>query len=350
MFETLSLLRILGVILGVLGMGILIYRRSQERVLTRLEPMLFLGFFTMALFGAVPSIATYLTALTGFTGALSRIVSVLTFATLALFGVVLLLQGQLTEVKGAFHRYLEEAAVKGALARGPRPEGYDLAVVMPAFNEADNLPEVLDRAPKTLAGKRVLTVVVDDGSSDGTAELARAHGAFVVENPINSGGGHALKVGFRAVQRLGIPFSVTMDADGQHRFEDLEAVVLPLFKGEADVVIGSRHLGESVGHEAVRAIGLKVFNAWLTFLVGRSITDCSSGYRGFNMAAFSKLRLTQRRHHTAEMIIEASRRELRLIEVPITILPRLHGESKKGTNWLYGMRFAGTILTTWWRG
>jgi len=140
-----------------------------------------------------------------------------------------------------------------------------------------------------------------------------------------------------------------MDADGQHRFADLPVVMAPLLAGAADVVVGSRRLGESVGHEATRSIGLALFNAVLSFVVGRRVTDCSSGFRGFDLKAFERLRLVQRRHHTAELLIEAARRGLRVVEVPITILPRVHGESKKGTNLLYGARFATTILTSWWR-
>ena len=167
--------------------------------------------------------------------------------------------------------------------------------------------------------------------------------------PINLGGGQALQVGFAAARRLGARVVVTMDADGQHRFEDLPAVVGPVLEGRAQVVVGSRHLGESVGHQRVRAIGLWVFNLVLSLLTGRRITDCSSGFRAFDAASLAGLRLVQDRHHTAELLIEAARARLRILEVPITIVPRLHGETRKGTNWRYGMRFARTVMTSWLR-
>jgi len=127
-------------------------------------------------------------------------------------------------------------------------------------------------------------------------------------------------------------------------------VMKPLLDGRADVVVGSRRLGQSVGHERFRSLGLDLFNFLVSFLTGRRITDCSSGYRGFELKPLLKLRLVQDRHHTAELLIEAARRGLRIEEVPVTILPRVHGESKKGTNWRYGFRFARTVLSSWGRG
>jgi uncharacterized membrane protein YuzA (DUF378 family) len=345
--DTPSVLRIAGIGLSIAGIVIVLSRRRQ-RVLSRLELFVLVGLLGVGLVGAFPGLADVLPRLTGFTGNMSRITSLLVFAVLGLAGLLTVVQGQLAETRFKFFDYLRKSAVEHAPSPSPSSGPVDVAIVMPAFNEAENLEEVLRRAPKSVDGASIQLIVVDDGSEDGTVAAARAGGAWVVRNPVNVGGGHALKIGFLAAQRIGARYVVTMDADGQHRFEDLPAVLEALRAG-ADVVIGSRHLGASIGHEAARAIGLRVFNAVLTFLVGRPITDCSSGFRGFAMARFGELRLVQERHHTAEMIIEASRRGLTIAEVPITIVPRLHGESKKGTNLWYGVRFANTIFSTWWR-
>ncbi len=343
-----STLRLIAVVGAVLGFALLGWRR-RGRVLGRRELLAWVALAGVAAIAVFPSLADALPAVTGLTGELSRITSLLVLAVLGLLVWVLSLQTDLEEQRAAFYRYLRIVAVEDALPEGTERAPLDVAIVMPALNEADNLPEVLARAPREVDGRSVRVIVVDDGSSDDTSAVAAGCGAIPVRSPMNAGGGHALQVGFLAARRLGATWVVTMDADGQHRFEDLPGVLAPLFAGTADVVVGSRHLGESVGHEAVRAIGLRVFNTLLSFLAGRRITDCSSGYRGFDRAGIDRLKLVQRRHHTAEMILEASRRGLRLVEVPITILPRVHGESKKGTNLLYGARFAATIASTWWR-
>ena len=192
-------------------------------------------------------------------------------------------------------------------------------------------------------------MVVDDGSRDATAEVAAAHGAWAVRSPHNRGGGFALKLGFVAARRLGARIVITLDADGQHRFEDLPTVLAPLLAGTADLVIGSRRLGAAVDATRVRALGVRVFSALLTFLTRQRISDCASGLRGLRLARLGELRLHQARHHTAELIIEAARRRLTIAEVPITIVPRHSGQTKKGGSLGYALRFAGTILTSWWR-
>jgi glycosyltransferase involved in cell wall biosynthesis len=268
----------------------------------------------------------------------------LSVACIALFGGLLLTRRELEASRRTFYEFLETHAVETSLTEPVAP--FEIAVVMPAYDEADNLPELLPRAPAEVGGHALRIVLVDDGSSDGTADLARKLGAIVVRSPINVGGGFALHLGFRAARRLGARWVVTLDADGQHRFEDLPQVLEPLFAGRADVVVGSRRLGQSVGHETFRSVGLSLFNTVLSVLTRRRVTDCSSGFRGLDLEALGRLCLVQRRHHTAELLIDSAHKGLRVTEVPITILPRSHGESKKGTNLLYGARFAWTIVST----
>ena len=353
-----SPLRVAGIVCALVALVFLISRRRQGVLLGRVES---LGWPVAAALLAVavwPGAADVLTRLTGFEGQLARITSLLAFAVLGLTGWLLFVQAQLGETRlrllgllrnMAVQEGLEAEADRGAEA-GEVVRRPEVVLIMPALNEAENLEKVLPEAPRDCLGMPVRIVVVDDGSEDDTVGVAARHGALPVKTPINVGGGHALQVGFAVARRLGARFVVTMDADGQHRFEDLPTLLAPLKEDRADFTIGSRNLGRSVGHEAVRALGIQVFNAILSFLTGRPITDCSSGYRAFRLDRLSRLRLIQDRHHTAETIIEASRAGLRIEEVPITILPRIHGESRKGTNWRYGVRFARTVLSSWWRG
>lgn len=344
----LSALRLAGLVAALVGLAVLTARR-RGRLLGRAEVLAWVAFAALGAVAAFPGLAGALTGLTGLTGDLARITSLLVVTVIGLGVLLLEARGEIEETRATFFRYLRNTAVDAALPAGRDLGPVAIAIVMPAFEEAENLPGVLACAPTAIDGHPVRVIVVDDGSGDDTAVVAEAHGAIAVRSPLNAGGGHALQVGFWAAKRLGARWIVTMDADGQHRFEDLPVVMAPLLAGRAEVVVGSRHLGESVGHEAFRALGLRVFNAILSVLLGKRVTDCSSGYRGFDRAALERLRLVQRRHHTAELLIEATRRGLRIVEVPITILPRVFGESKKGTNWLYGFRFARTILASWWR-
>lgn len=244
-----------------------------------------------------------------------------------------------------------ETAVDDAMPRRPASMAgpVELVLVMPAYDEADNLRELLPTRPRELLGRTAHLIVIDDGSRDDTARVAAEHGAWPIRLPTNRGGGFALKTGFAAARRLGARHVITLDADGQHRFADLPAVLAPLCRGAAQVVIGSRRLGRSFDTSCLRNLGVRVFSAVLTLLTGQRITDCSSGLRGLDLARLSSLSLRQRRHHTAELIIEGARRGLVIVEVPITIEPRRRGASKKGSSVLYALRFAATIMSTWFR-
>lgn len=243
------------------------------------------------------------------------------------------------------------AAVDAAISRRPASMAgpVELTLVMPAYDEADNLRELLPTRPREVLGRTAHLIVIDDGSRDDTAHVAAEHGVWSIRLPANHGGGFALKAGFAAARRLGARYVITLDADGQHRFADLPGVLAPLCHGAAQVVIGSRRLGSSFDTSRLRNLGVRVFSAVLTTLTGQRITDCASGLRGLDLAHLGSLTLRQRRHHTAELIIEAARRDLVIVEVPITIEPRLRGASKKGSSILYALRFTATILSTWLR-
>ena len=343
-----SVLRVAGLAASLVAVAAILWSRRGR--FGRADVLGVVSLFCVAAVAAFPAILGPVVTLTGLHGELSRITSLLAVTVLLLVFVVVRLIRQSDHTRDTLFLMARGVAVDAALGGKPLLNPPEIVVLMPAFDEADNLPLVLTAAPSDIAGHSVRVIVIDDGSEDDTAEIATRHGAIAVRSPINAGGGHALQTGFAAARRLGARWAVTMDADGQHRFEDLPTVMAPLLDGSADVVVGSRHLGESVGHQAFRALGLRLFNQVLSALTGRRITDCSSGFRGFDLHATRPLRLRQLRHHTAELILEATRRGLRVSEVPITILPRAHGVSKKGADLLYGARFAATIISTIWHG
>jgi glycosyltransferase involved in cell wall biosynthesis len=140
-----------------------------------------------------------------------------------------------------------------------------------------------------------------------------------------------------------------MDGDGQHLPEEIERLVKPILKNEADIVIGSRVLGQREKDSSIRWIGIRVFNFIINMLTGARITDCTNGFRAFRVSALEKIVLHQEQFHTAELIIDAARKGIRIDEVPVTVLRRHYGESKKGRNIAYGLNFYKTILKTWLR-
>src|SRR5690606_19905488 len=122
-------------------------------------------------------------------------------------------------------------------------------------------------------------LVVDDGSRDGTDAVARAHGAAVARHVTNRGGGAALRTGYRLMVDAGAELVVTLDADGQHRPEEMERLVGPLLSGEADVAHGSRVLGEADRNQLARELGIVFFNRLVSMITRTKVTDCSNGYR-----------------------------------------------------------------------
>jgi glycosyltransferase involved in cell wall biosynthesis len=219
-------------------------------------------------------------------------------------------------------------------------------VVMPALDEAESLGPVLASLPAEVAGVPLRVVVVDDGSADATASVARAAGAVVVRHPQNLGQGDALRSGFDVTRPVAPAVLVTMDADGQHDPHQLGQLVLPVLDGHADYVQGSRFLGTYADAGGTRHLGIKGFTL-LVNLVGRTrITDCTNGYRAIRGGALDRLRLHEDRFSAAEILIEAAAAGLRMLEVPVDIASRTAGESRKPRGLGYPLGFLGVVLRT----
>jgi Glycosyl transferase family 2 len=224
-----------------------------------------------------------------------------------------------------------------------------IAIVVPAYDEAENLSHVLDRMPAEVCGMRTEVLVVDDGSRDGTGDVAAEHGAVVARHVINRGGGAALRTGYRLMVESGAEVVVTLDADGQHLPSEMERLVKPILDGEVDVAHGSRVLGDADRNHLARELGIVFFNRLVSFITRTHVTDCSNGYRAVRTTVLPQLVLRQEQFHTSEFMIEAIKRGIPAREVPITVERRLHGHSKKPAVVRYGLGFANAIVRTWLR-
>ena len=224
-----------------------------------------------------------------------------------------------------------------------------IAILIPAYNEAENIGVVLDQMPAAVCGMRTEVLVVDDGSRDGTGDVAAEHGALVARHVTNRGGGAALRTGYRLMVESGAEIVVTLDADGQHRPDEMERLVKPVLDGEVDVAHGSRVLGHADRNHFARELGIVFFNRLVSFITRTHVTDCSNGYRAVRTRVLPQLVLRQEQFHTSEFMIEAIKRNIPAKEVPITVEQRLHGHSKKPAVFRYGVGFANAIVRTWLR-
>ena len=224
-----------------------------------------------------------------------------------------------------------------------------VAVVIAAYNEEGVVGSVVDALPATLCGLAAVAIVVSDGSKDGTAAEATAHGALVCDVPVNRGQGAALRLGYRLAREGGATYIVTTDADGQYNPAEMEQVLAPVVAGQADFVTGSRKLGSQETKDPVRRLGTWVFAKSISLLTRQRITDSSFGLRAMRAEVTGAVRLEQPQYQSSELLIAVLAHGFRVIEVPATIHKRQVGESKKGHNAIYGLKFAGVVASTWWR-
>jgi len=224
-----------------------------------------------------------------------------------------------------------------------------VAVVIAAYNEQGVIGSVVDALPSSICGLATTSVVVSDGSADGTVAEGREHGALVADVPVNRGQGAALRLGYRLAREGGARYIVTTDADGQYNPAEMERVLAPVVAGDADFVTGSRKLGSQETKDLVRRLGTWVFAQTITVLTGEHITDSSFGLRAMRAEVTGVVRLEQPQYQSAELLIAVLARGFRVSEVPATIHKRQVGESKKGHNAIYGLRFARVVVGTWWR-
>ena len=208
-------------------------------------------------------------------------------------------------------------------------------VVIPAYNEEQSIGGVLDALQRE--GWRDI-IVVDDGSRDGTAEIARERGAVVLSHPKNMGLGAALRTGLRAALERGADCAVTFDADGQHDPKTVREMVDSL--DGADFVIGVRRFTDIPLNKRV---GNFILN-FVTRLLGGVLTDSQSGMRALNRRALEAIQIRSNRYEvSSELVVRANRLGLRIKEVPVRCFFTPYSKAR-GTTIASGLRIFINML------
>lgn len=344
-------LRILGAIVALLlaSFATIRYRRGQLRRGELVSA--FLVVIGLSLTALAPSLLDPLLIPLGFDpGQERRIIGLLVISNL--FTIALIFRGfsredQLSDEIGdlvdymalkRFHDESLDARLSGCCA-----------VIMPAYNEGDNISSVLKEMPATVEGMAVLPIVVADGCVDHTEDVARSLGALVIRRELRRGSGAAVRIGYQAAIRSGARVVVTLDADGQHDPGEISVLVKPLMEDQADMVQGSRILGSFEVESEVRKHGVLLFSKLLSWLSRMPITDPSNGYRAVTAEGLMRIDLRQDQFYVSELILESARRGLRVVEVPITLRKRASGTTKKPKSFKYAWGFTKAIARTWLR-
>ncbi len=203
-------------------------------------------------------------------------------------------------------------------------------IVIPAYNEEKKIFQVLVDLKKKGYNN---IIVVDDGSSDKTIEIAKKTGVYVLEHIINRGQGASLKTGIDFALQKGAEIIVTFDADGQFLAEEISNVTEPIIKKEVDIVLGSRFLGKAINIPFLKKIVLKLGVFVVYLLYGIKITDSQSGFRALSRHAADRISITaDRMEHAGEIFSEIMRNNLKYKEIPITVIYDKYSITK-GQEW-----------------
>jgi glycosyltransferase involved in cell wall biosynthesis len=203
-----------------------------------------------------------------------------------------------------------------------------VSIVIPAFNEGKTIGDVISRVTAVMEKLRVQheIVVVDDGSTDDTKTVALASNAIVLGDGSNHGKGHAMRKAFRQARGEII---VTIDADGEHKPEEIPKLIYPLYNG-TDIVAGSRFLGEGKNFTTtLNQIGNKLLNLSITMMTGKHITDSQTGFRAFKKTFLNQITLKSNGFEIeTEITVKGLRNGFKLEEIPILCLRREEGKSR----------------------
>jgi len=229
-------------------------------------------------------------------------------------------------------------------------------IIVPALNEENSVGKLVENMKTTAPMCDIL--VIDDGSSDRTAEVARNAGANVISLPVNLGIGGAVQTGFLYALDKGYVLALQVDADGQHKPEEIEKLIQPILNSEVDVTIGSRFL-ERTSYQTpfARRFGIYILSHTIQAVVRRKFTDPTSGFRAYNRKALMILS----KHYSVDYpepdaIVTLIKNGLSLIEISVEMEQRMHGKSSitplKSSYYMFKVSLAivlNSLMSKIWR-
>lgn len=221
-----------------------------------------------------------------------------------------------------------------------------LIIQIPCYNEEAILPQTLQDLPKSIAGiDSIEVLVINDGSSDQTKAVAYAHGAhYVVDHTANRGLAAAFKTGIEACLLQQADIIVNTDADNQYPGAAIPALIAPILNREADIAIGDRQTHLIPHFSATKKVLQKLGSFVVRWASGTDIPDAPSGFRAISRDAALRLNIVTEYSYTLEMIIQAGKKGLTVVSVPITTNEEMRPSRLVKSNFHYIRRSAGTIL------
>lgn len=221
-----------------------------------------------------------------------------------------------------------------------------LIIQIPCYNEEKTLPLTLSNIPRTIEGvDQVEILVIDDGSTDRTVEVARENGAdYIVRFANNKGLAEGFLTGLDACLRLGADIIVNTDGDNQYSGEDVAKLIEPIVNGKADIVVGDRQI-DRIPHFSIMKKKLQHLGSWVVRRVsGTNIPDTTSGFRAFSREAALKLNVVSKFSYTLETIIQAGKKNIAITNVPIATNAKLRESRLFKSTYSYIKRSISTIF------
>lgn len=220
-----------------------------------------------------------------------------------------------------------------------------LVIQIPAYNEEFALPYTLSQIPKEFNGiDEVQIIVIDDGSSDRTVEIAKENGVKVFSNPRNLGLAKTFAYGLKAAIGEGADIIVNLDADNQYSALDIDKLIQPILNKEADIVIGSRPIEKIKNFSILKKILQKLGSYTVRKISGTDVQDAPSGFRAFSREAAKRINIFDNYTYTMETIIQAKNKGLLIKSVPINVNDDLRPSKLVKNNFDYIKRSLFTIL------
>ncbi len=219
-----------------------------------------------------------------------------------------------------------------------------LAIVIPVYNEEKIIKSVIDSLPKEIKGvDKIVVLAVNDGSTDNSSKEIAKTGAKLINHPINLGAGAATVTGLEAAKKINADLAVTIDGDGQHDSADIKRLIKPVLADKADLVIGTR-LKQAKGMPIIKQIGNWGLNV-ITYALSRMwTTDSQSGFKCFSRKAMDTMDIQALGYEfCSEIIIEAKRKKMRVVEIPTRAIYSNYSK-KKGQSIFNGMNIIIKLL------